>query len=377
MSARQPLAALVKISELGRSPGRHKSLDAGTAELRNLLSRPLAPLSNLDERERRRITDARLVSLRAAFAQIRPAWIAEYAAAAAISLPPRERRLREFMLRELFRSQENAGQAFAAIAKALQEQPGKRRDGILPVVLQSISLLTEAPRTRSFEEAEALLMGLVGAANAPASPKAFAQLAIDVALAAQALSAGALQITADEAHSPVDAVLAQLDPFHAAFLRRPRWGSFAPEISAALWEQLWRRWRKPAPVNAPAPTQQLLLKEAAWSEADQALARALQDSGRLARSLEKLESAAGGETARRAASVRGASNLVLQWVRQAARLRNMECKTAMGEVTAFDPELHESHEAEPGERVRILKPTVMRSNGSQQAVVLRGEVELE
>ena len=376
MSARQPLAALVKISELGRSPGRQKSLDAGTAELRNLLSRPLAPLSNLDERERRRITDARLVSLKAAFAQIRPAWIADYAAAAAIALPPREKRLREFMLRELFRSQENAGQAFAAIAKALQEQPGKRRDGILPVVLRSVSLLTEAPRTSS-EEAEALLMGLVEATNPPTSPKAFAQLAIDVALAAQALSAGALQTTVDDARSPVDAVLAQLDPPYAAFLHRPRWGSFAPEISAALWEQLWRRWRKPALVDAPAPTQQFLLKEAAWSEADQALARALQDSGRLARSLEKLESAAGGDTARQLASVRGASNLVLQWVRQAARLRNMECKTAMGDVTAFDPELHESHEAEPGERVRILKPTVMRSNGSQQAVVLRGEVELE
>lgn len=376
MSARQPLAALVKISELGRSPGRQKSLDAGTAELRNLLSRPLAPLSNLDERERRTITDARLVSLKAAFAQIRPAWIVEYAAAAAIALPPREKRLREFMLRELFRSQENAGQAFAAIGKAIQEQPGKRRDGILPVVLRSVSLLTEAPRTSS-EEAEALLMGLVGATNPPTSPKAFAQLAIDVAVTAQALSAGALQIAVDEAHSPVDAVLAQLDPPYTAFLHRPRWGSFAPEISAALWEQLWRRWRNPVSVDAPAPTQQSLLKEAAWSEADQALARALQDSGRLARSLEKLESAAGGDSARQLASVRGASNLVLQWVRQAARLRNMECKTAMGDVTAFDPELHESHEAEPGERVRILKPTVMRSNGSQQAVVLRGEVELE
>ena len=375
MSARQPLATLVKISELGRVSGQQKSLDPVTAaELRKLLSRPLAPLSELDQRERRRITSARLVSFGMALDEIRPAWIPKYAAAAAIALPPAERRLREFMVGELLRSDENRTLALAGLAKPLQEQPEKRRNSILLALLRSIATLSNLPRVCSVEDVEESLMALVWSTNAPASPKRFALLALEVARAAEVLSPGAIRIREGASKSPTDALFGWLDDTHRAFLRRSRWGSFSPEITAVLWHQLWRHWREPASAK---PTQQALLKEAAWSEADQAIGRALQDSGRLTRSLDMLEAAIGGEAAARASAARGASNLVLQWVRQAARLRSMECQGAFGEATAFDPALHESHEAEPGERVRILKPTVMRSNGSQQAVVLRGEVELE
>jgi hypothetical protein len=375
MSARQPLASLVKISELGRVSGQQKSLDPVTAaELRKLLSRPLAPLSELDQRERRRITSARLVSFGVALDQIRPAWIPKYAAAAAIALPPAERRLREFMLRELLRSGENRTLALARLAKPLQEQPEKRRNSILSALLRSIATLSNLPRAYSVEDVEESLMALVRSTNTPASPKRFALLALEVARAAEALSPGAIRIGEAALKSPTDALFSWLDDTHRAFLLRSRWGSFSSEITAVLWHRLWRYWREPASAK---PTQQTLLKEAAWSEADQAIGRALQDSGRLIRSLDTLEAAIGGEAAARASAARGASNLILQWVRQAARLRSMECQGAFGEATVFDPALHESHEAEPGERVRILKPTVMRSNGSQQAVVLRGEVELE
>jgi hypothetical protein len=76
-------------------------------------------------------------------------------------------------------------------------------------------------------------------------------------------------------------------------------------------------------------------------------------------------------------STRGASNLVLQWVRQAARLRNLECLGTFGDSTAFDPVFHDSHDAALGDRVRILKPAIVRANGSQRSVILRGEVERE
>ena len=235
MSARQPLATLVKISELGRVSGQQKSFDPVTAaELRKLLSRPLAPLSELDQRERRRITSARLVSFGVALDEIRPAWIPKYAAAAAIALPPAERRIREFMLRELLRSDENRTLALAGLAKPLQEQPEKRRNSILLALLRSIATLSNLPRVCSVEDVEESLMALVMSTNAPASPKRFALLASEVARAAEALSPGAIRIREAASKSPTDALFGWLDDTHRAFLRRSRWGSFSPEITAVL-----------------------------------------------------------------------------------------------------------------------------------------------
>jgi hypothetical protein len=376
----------MKIVELGGAPGsRHARDPMAATELRRLLARPLAPLAELDRRDRRKITAPRLAGLAAALAEVRPAWIGEYAASTVVALPLRERRLREFMLHELFQSQRDPAQALGILAKQLRKMPEGKQVGILTALLGSIAKLSDALKPANFDAVECALKALVRAVPAPTSAKTFARLALNAGQVAQRLSGISTDRPTADRTQPVNAIMPHFDEVHRGFLRRSRWGALAPEINALLWHRLWQSWR-PAPVETPPapqqqpapqlPTQQSLLKEAAWSEADQALARALQDAGRLMRSLDKLESP-GDETAKHAASTRGAANLVLQWVRQAGRQRNLECLGAFGSSTEFDPEFHESDDAAPGEPVRIVKPPVVRRTGAGQIVVLRGEVELE
>ena len=97
----------------------------------------------------------------------------------------------------------------------------------------------------------------------------------------------------------------------------------------------------PSPDPPPVPRQADLMKEAAWSEADEALGRALQDMGLLARSFEQLESVVQVEAADGVRRAKGASKLVLQWVRQAARERNVAILSKVGEKVPFDPALHD------------------------------------
>src|SRR5688572_13664171 len=140
MSARQPLASVMKIVELGGAPGsRHARDPMAATELRRLLARPLAPLAQLDRRDRRKITAPRLAGLAAALAEVRPAWIGEYAASTVVALPLRERRLREFMLHELFQSQLAPVQALGALAKQLRKMPEGKQVGILTALLGSIA----------------------------------------------------------------------------------------------------------------------------------------------------------------------------------------------------------------------------------------------
>jgi hypothetical protein len=128
----------------------------------------------------------------------------------------------------------------------------------------------------------------------------------------------------------------------------------------------------------PARTDQSkLIAESAWSDADKALGRALQDMGLLTRSFEKLESSINGDATDPVNRARGASDLVMQWVRQAARQRNLKALSEAGERVSFDPVYHVLEEASLGDLVRVVKPPIVRGSGSQQVVVVRGEVELD
>src|SRR4029077_17742522 len=109
-----------------------------------------------------------------------------------------------------------------------------------------------------------------------------------------------------------------------------------PEVATALRadpDRLLSAIVTELPPLPPRP-QADLIREAAWSEADDALGRALQDSGRLLRSFERLESVVDGEAANQTRRAKGASDLVLQWVRQAARPRTI---TPLGSVGARCP----------------------------------------
>ncbi len=118
------------------------------------------------------------------------------------------------------------------------------------------------------------------------------------------------------------------------------------------------------------------MENAAWAEADMALANALQDMSVFTRSMSKLQDVAQGNTAALAKRAVLASNLVLQSVRQAARLRELSFATEEGGETTFDPVMHTSHEhLTVGAAVRIRKAPVIRGPAKLGVVVLTGEVE--
>jgi hypothetical protein len=129
-------------------------------------------------------------------------------------------------------------------------------------------------------------------------------------------------------------------------------------------------------AGVPLPTRGVA--EAAWSDADEALGRALQEMDFLVRSFERLESAAQGEAADRVRRARNASKLVLQWVEQAAHYRRVAVLNKPGDRVPFDPAFHDLYgRAAMGELVRIVKPAVVRGSEPEQVVLLRAEAELD
>jgi hypothetical protein len=164
---------------------------------------------------------------------------------------------------------------------------------------------------------------------------------------------------------PFLALAATLDPGLATTLR-------------AEAERLFPQIVTEPPPLPPIPPPAELIREAAWSEADEALGRALQDTGRLLRSFERLESVVDGEAANHTRRAKGASDLVLQWVRQAARQRTITPLGSVGDKVPYDPVFHDlDADAAPGEVVRLVKPPIVRGTDDQRVVLIRGEVELD
>jgi hypothetical protein len=384
MPATQPIASLVKILELDSKRPRGRPERTGAAkDLRELLSKPVAPFSALTQEQRRKITASKLEKFAAALDEARPKWMYEYAAAAVVQLPRAEKRIRKFMLHLLFKDETNTACALAALAQQVTMLPAPQRPGALTVIFSNLGSLSVLRTSNSIDELESALMTLVNAANAPPTPLAFARAAIPVLGVLAKFCPGSAFTTSADKRDPISQLLPLLERPYKAFLMRRTWGAFAEEISSALWDQIWRRGRAPARESVPVPASgqgelhKYLIAEAAWAEADAAIGRALQDIGILTRSFDKLEEVTVGDAAMRAKAARGASNLILQWVRQAARYRDIEAQCAIGHRAEFDPVFHDSDEAVPGEPVRIIKPPIVRSTGSPQVVLLRGDVEPE
>jgi hypothetical protein len=118
------------------------------------------------------------------------------------------------------------------------------------------------------------------------------------------------------------------------------------------------------------------MENAAWVEADEALAQALQDMSVFNRAISKLQEAPQDHMSELVKRTASASNLVLQSVRQAARKRELSFATEEGRETTFDPVMHRSDEKlEVGAAVRIRKAPVIRGPAKLGVVVLAGEVE--
>jgi hypothetical protein len=176
-----------------------------------------------------------------------------------------------------------------------------------------------------------------------------------------------LAATADRAlllEEPFLSLAATLDPDVATALRAE-----ADRLFSAIVTE---------PPPLPPRPQAGFIREAAWSEPDEALGRALQDTGRLLRSFERLESVVDGEAANQTRRAKGASDLVLQWVRQAARQRTIMPLGSVGDRVPYDPVFHDLEgDAAPGDVVRLVKPPIVRGTDDQRVVLIRGEVELE
>jgi hypothetical protein len=118
------------------------------------------------------------------------------------------------------------------------------------------------------------------------------------------------------------------------------------------------------------------MENAAWAEADEALAQALQDMSVFNRAINKLQEAAQDHMSELAKRTASASNLVLQSVRQAARKRELSFAAEEGGETTFDPVMHRSdEELNVGAAVRIRKAPIIRGPAKLGIVVLAGEVE--
>jgi hypothetical protein len=287
------------------------------------------------------------------------------------------------MLHLLFKDETSTACALAALAQQVTMLPAPQRPGALTAMFSHLGSLSVLRTSNSIDELESALMTLVNAARAPSTPLAFARVAMPVLDVLAIFYPGVAFTTSADKRDPISRLLPLLERPYQAFLMRRTWGAYAEEISSALWDQIWRRGRAPTRESVPVPASgqgelhKYLIAEAAWAEADAAIGRALQDIGILTRSFDKLEEVAGGDAAMRAKAAKGASNLILQWVRQAARYRDIEAQSAIGQRVEFDPVFHDSDEAVPGEPVRIIKPPIVRSTGSQQVILLRGDVELE
>jgi hypothetical protein len=118
------------------------------------------------------------------------------------------------------------------------------------------------------------------------------------------------------------------------------------------------------------------VQQAAWSEADEALAQALQDIPKLLQALDKLEEASANDSNLLISKAIGASNVVLQSVRRAAQKRELSSLSEAGSEAPFDPLVHRADvQTKPGVPVRVRKSPIIRGPASAHFVVVRGEVD--
>jgi hypothetical protein len=112
---------------------------------------------------------------------------------------------------------------------------------------------------------------------------------------------------------------------------------------------------------------------AAWSEADEALALALQDLPTFERVLARLDASSAGEAAAALKQVKLASELVFQHIRQAAAKRGLTAIHARGEQAAYDPvEFDSDNPISLGAPAAVLKRPIVKRSADGQLVVVRG-----
>jgi hypothetical protein len=131
-----------------------------------------------------------------------------------------------------------------------------------------------------------------------------------------------------------------------------------------------------ANASPPAPPPSTDIRPPEWIEADELLARALQDISVFSSALSRLREAAKGALESEIKRVGMAANLVFQNVELAARKRALVLDGAAGSETSFDPVFfHSDEDIRPGAPVRIRKSPVTRGQGKKKIIVQPGIAE--
>jgi hypothetical protein len=111
------------------------------------------------------------------------------------------------------------------------------------------------------------------------------------------------------------------------------------------------------------------LAESAWIEADDALARALQQTPALREAIR--------EPTALSPELRNQIGAIIQAVRTSAAKRELEIEGSPGSETTFDPIKHAQDDPRitPTSRVRLLTPTVFQGRGANRRVLRTADVE--
>ncbi len=111
------------------------------------------------------------------------------------------------------------------------------------------------------------------------------------------------------------------------------------------------------------------LAETAWIEADDALARALQQTPALREAIR--------EPTALSPLLRSQIGAIIQAVRTSATKRELEIEGSPGSEAAFDPVKHANDDprVKPASRVRLVTPTVFQGRGANRRVLRAADVE--
>ena len=109
--------------------------------------------------------------------------------------------------------------------------------------------------------------------------------------------------------------------------------------------------------------------ETAWIEADDALARALQQTPALREAIR--------EPTALSPQLRNQISAIIQAVRTSAAKRELEIEGSPGSETTFDPIKHAQDDPRitPTSRVRLITPTVFQGRGANRRVLRTADVE--
>jgi hypothetical protein len=121
--------------------------------------------------------------------------------------------------------------------------------------------------------------------------------------------------------------------------------------------------------TSPDGNLQHALAETAWIEADDALARALQQTPALREAIREPNALS--------PQLRNQIGAILQAVRTSAAKRELEIEGSPGSETTFDPIKHAQDDPRitPTSRVRLITPTVFQGRGSNRRVLRTADVE--